>query len=138
MQFDRPVEQILGIGALVLLGIGCLAVLWPFLSALLWAAVLCFSTWPAYTWFERTLGGRRTLAALLMTLLVALVLVAPFASQWQRWLIACRASLPRQIVSLSKVLLRRQPGWRDSRSLASAWPFTGKVWHTTLRLFSSN
>ena len=73
-------EQILEIGALVLLAIGCTIVLWPFLSALLWAAVICFSTWPIYRWCERALGGRRGLAAALMTLLVALVLVAPFAT----------------------------------------------------------
>ncbi|MEQ1956273.1 AI-2E family transporter [Mesorhizobium yinganensis] len=79
MVFDRPVEQILGIGALVLLGVGCIVVLWPFLSALIWAAVLCFSTWPIYIWFEGVLGGRRTPAALLMTLLVAAIVVAPFA-----------------------------------------------------------
>ncbi|PSJ52163.1 AI-2E family transporter [Kumtagia ephedrae] len=79
MMFDRSVEQILGIGALLLLGIGCIVVLWPFLSALIWAAVLCFSTWPIYTWLERLLGGRRTPAALLMTLIVAAVVVAPFA-----------------------------------------------------------
>ncbi len=75
----KPIEQILGIGALLLLAIGCAIVLWPFLSALLWAAVICFSTWPIYRWCERALGGRRGLAAALMTLLVALVLVAPFA-----------------------------------------------------------
>src|SRR3990170_2004990 len=75
----KPIEQILGIGALLLLSIGCAIVLWPFLSALLWAAVICYSTWPIYTWFERTLGGHRGLAAALMTLSVALVLVAPFA-----------------------------------------------------------
>lgn len=79
MVFDRPVEQILGIGALVLLGVGCIVVLWPFLFALIWAAVLCFSTWPIYIWFEGVLGGRRTPAALLMTLLVAAIVVAPFA-----------------------------------------------------------
>ncbi|MDG4903507.1 MULTISPECIES: AI-2E family transporter [unclassified Mesorhizobium] len=79
MVFDLSVERILGIGAVVLLGIGCIVVLWPFLSALIWAAVLCFSTWPIYTWLERLLGGRRTPAALLMTLLVAAVIVAPFA-----------------------------------------------------------
>jgi predicted PurR-regulated permease PerM len=79
MVFDRPVEQILGIGALVLLGIGCIVVLWPFLSALIWAAVLCFSTWPIYIWLEGLLRGRRTPAALLMTLLVAAIVVAPFA-----------------------------------------------------------
>ena len=72
-------EQILAIGALLLLAIGCALVLRPFLSALLWAAVICFSTWPIYIWCERALGGRRGLAAALMTLLVALVLVVPFA-----------------------------------------------------------
>ena len=75
----KPIEQILGIGALLLLSIGCAFVLWPFLSSLLWAAVICYSTWPIYTWCERILGGHRGLTAALMTLLVALVLVAPFA-----------------------------------------------------------
>src|SRR5690349_16203667 len=75
----KPTERILGIGALLLLAIGCAAVLWPFLSSLLWAAVICFSTWPIYRWCEQALGGRRGLAAALMTLLVALILVAPFA-----------------------------------------------------------
>ena len=37
-------EQILAIGALLLLAIGCALVLRPFLSALLWAAGICFST----------------------------------------------------------------------------------------------
>jgi hypothetical protein len=34
--FGKPIEQILGVGALILLAIGCGVVLWPFLSALLW------------------------------------------------------------------------------------------------------
>jgi predicted PurR-regulated permease PerM len=76
----KPLEQVLGIGALLLLALGCALTLWPFLPALLWAAAICFSTWPVYRWCERSLGGRRGLAATLMTLLVALVLVAPFAA----------------------------------------------------------
>src|SRR4029453_2949789 len=75
----KPIEQIIGIAALLLLALGCAVVLWPFLSAILWAGVICFSTWPVYTWCERALGGRRGVAAALMTLLVALLLVAPFA-----------------------------------------------------------
>ncbi len=75
----KPLEQILGIGALLLLAVGCALVLRPFLTGLMWAAVICFSTWPLYRWCEQALGGRRGLAATLMTLLVALVLVAPFA-----------------------------------------------------------
>lgn len=72
-------EKALALGALVALAVGCLMVLWPFLSAIMWAAVLCWSTWPVYSRYERALGGRRGLAAALMTVTVALVIVAPFA-----------------------------------------------------------
>ncbi|UVC12248.1 AI-2E family transporter (plasmid) [Rhizobium sp. TH2] len=75
----KPIEQILGIGALLLLAFGCALVLQPFLSAILWAAVLCFSTWPVYQRCERAVGGNKSLAAAMMTLLVTLVLIAPFA-----------------------------------------------------------
>jgi predicted PurR-regulated permease PerM len=40
--------RLIGLLALLALGVGCLLVLRPFLSALLWAAILAFSTWPAY------------------------------------------------------------------------------------------
>lgn len=72
-------EQILQILAIGLLVIGCLMVLMPFLAGILSAAILCFSTWPVYEFLERRVGGRRTLAALLMTLLVVVVLVLPLA-----------------------------------------------------------
>ena len=51
----------------MLLAVGCLAVLRPFLSALLWAMILSFSSWPLHAWLVRRLRGRRTLAALLVT-----------------------------------------------------------------------
>jgi predicted PurR-regulated permease PerM len=76
---DRRVEQIIQLVAGAAVVIGCLMVLKPFLAALLSAAILCFSSWPVYLLVERRLGGRRTLAALAMTLLVVLVLVLPLA-----------------------------------------------------------
>jgi predicted PurR-regulated permease PerM len=72
------IEKIAGLAALSILLVGCYVVIRPFLSPLLWAAILCFSTWPVYCWWEKLLGGRRTLAATVMTLLIAAVLVAPF------------------------------------------------------------
>ena len=60
------------------LAIGCFLVLRPFLSALMWAVILCYASWPAYTWLEQRLGGRRTLTAILMTVGVAAILVLPF------------------------------------------------------------
>jgi predicted PurR-regulated permease PerM len=76
---EKRTELIIRATATVLLVIGCLMVLRPFLAAVLSAAILCFSTWPCYVLLERTFGGRRTLAALVMTLIVILVLVFPLA-----------------------------------------------------------
>jgi len=72
-------EKLLGAAALLVLGIGCFVVISPFLTAITWAAVLCWSTWPVYRQFERVLGGRRGPAAALMTITAAIVIVAPFA-----------------------------------------------------------
>ena len=71
-------EQSLGWIVLLLLLIGCLLVLRPFASALLWAVVLCFSSWPIYRRLLRLLRGRRTLAALVMALAMILVMLLPF------------------------------------------------------------
>lgn len=78
METQNRIEQIIGITAVLFLGIGCFVVLRPFISALLWAAILCFSTWPLYLWLERVFQGKRTLAALMMMFLMALILVVPF------------------------------------------------------------
>lgn len=71
------VENLLTIAALVLLVGGCFLVLAPFISALLWAVVVTFSTWGVYERLLAALRGRSTLAALVMTLALAAVLVAP-------------------------------------------------------------
>jgi len=72
---SHRVERIAEIVGLALVVIGCFVVLRPFIASLLWAAILCFSTWPLYLWLEGKLKGRRTAAAAIMTLLTTLVLV---------------------------------------------------------------
>ena len=78
MKMRSRLEQNLGIAALALVAIGCIVVLLPFISALPWAAVVCYCPWPFYLWLTRVLNGRKTLAASIMVTLVALVLVVPF------------------------------------------------------------
>ncbi|MFJ4348576.1 AI-2E family transporter [Pseudomonas sp. NPDC089401] len=72
---DRLLVQIL---LLALLG-AALWVMAPFISALLWGAILAFASWPLMRLLTRVLGGRETLAASLLTtawiLIVALPLV---------------------------------------------------------------
>ena len=72
------IEQALGITVLVFLLIGGFVVMKPFLSAAMWAVVLCFSLWPLHRRLVSWLGNRRTLAAALMTSAITLVLLVPF------------------------------------------------------------
>ncbi len=73
----RKVEQILGVLLLGLILLGCLVVLRPFISVILWSAILCYATWPACEWLVRRLHGRRSAAAALMTLLLILLVALP-------------------------------------------------------------
>ncbi len=59
--------------------IGCALVLTPFFSSILWAAILVFTTWPAYLQVRARLGQRSGLAAGVMIMLTAVVVVLPLA-----------------------------------------------------------
>lgn len=72
-------EQYARLAALALLVLGCVLVLRPFLGAILFAGVLCFSTWPAFVWLRVRWRGRGTLAALALVLGMAIALVLPVA-----------------------------------------------------------
>jgi predicted PurR-regulated permease PerM len=67
--------------ALLLGGIaaGCVLVLYPFFSALLWAGILVFTTWPVCEWLRTHLRLSHPAAAGIMVLLTAVVLVLPIA-----------------------------------------------------------
>jgi len=78
-QTGGTIERWTGTAAVAILAVACLLILRPFISAALWAAILCFSTWPLFTRLTAKLGGRRTLAALLATLLLSAIIIAPVA-----------------------------------------------------------
>lgn len=74
---DKYIEHLVSAFVLLVLIVGCFVVLRPFISALIWALILSFSTWPVYKWWVRVLKGRRTPAATVMTMLLAAVFVVP-------------------------------------------------------------
>jgi predicted PurR-regulated permease PerM len=76
-QKDKYIEHLISAVVLLVLIVGCFFVLRPFISALLWAVILTFSTWPVYQWLVKRLGGRKTLAATIMTLLLTATFVVP-------------------------------------------------------------
>ncbi|HEX7558516.1 MAG TPA: AI-2E family transporter [Usitatibacter sp.] len=72
-------EQYARIAAIALLVIGCFLVLQPFLGAILFAGILCFSTWPIFVALRDRLGGRAWLAAVLIVLVLVIAIVVPVA-----------------------------------------------------------
>jgi predicted PurR-regulated permease PerM len=76
--YRTAIRAAIAIVAMGLLLLGCVLVLAPFFSAILWGILLSFSTWGIYCELRRMLGERSSLAALVMTLLLATIVVAPF------------------------------------------------------------
>lgn len=72
------IEAIAGILLVALVAAGCLLVIMPFTTALLWAAMICFASWPIHKYIEKICRQRRTLAAIITTTLVGIVAVVPF------------------------------------------------------------
>ncbi|TPG53155.1 AI-2E family transporter [Roseomonas nepalensis] len=71
--------RIIAVTALVALLAGCFLVLKPFLSSLLWAAILSFTTWPAYRFLTDQAKFRPGWAAALMVTVMMLVFGLPLA-----------------------------------------------------------
>lgn len=76
---DKKFEHYFRLAAVIILVGGCFLVLRPFLTAILFAAVVCASTWPAYLMLRQRLAGRHTLAALCMTFSLVLLIILPLA-----------------------------------------------------------
>ena len=74
----RP-ARLIGLFALGLLGFGCFLVLRPFLSALLWALILAYTTWPAFRMLRERTGLSPTWAALAMVLAGFVLIGLPIA-----------------------------------------------------------
>ena len=89
----------------------CWQILTPFLSILLWAAVLVMVFYPAYRGMATKLGGRTTLAAFLTTLLVLATIILPMVgvtgavvAELQTTARQVTADIPRHLERLPEVL----------------------------------
>lgn len=78
MKRAETFRLILGVTALAVIVIGAVRVLLPFAAPILWALILGTATWSGNKRIAGWLGGRRQLAALLMTLAVMLLVLMPF------------------------------------------------------------
>jgi predicted PurR-regulated permease PerM len=76
---DRFVERLILLTLLAFLVIACLQIVRPFVGPMLWGVIITVATWYPYRWLSDHLGGRRQLAAAIVSLVLLLVLVVPIA-----------------------------------------------------------
>ena len=122
-------ERIMLVLLLVGVAYGCGIVLWPFLSAIVWAGILTFTTWPLYTRLRRHLPP--AVAALFMMVGSALVIVLPLTLLTSMGI----ADLPLLVDGLDKEIeslahTHRAPQWLISL------PIVGKQLTSTYLLWS--
>lgn len=107
-----PFDKLMPLVLLGLLALGCLVVLLPFLTAVLWACILAYSTWPAYLHLHRSFGSR-SWAAGVMTLTVAAVIILPAVLVGSE-LVENSAPVIASIQSFLNDGLPSPPGWISS------------------------
>jgi predicted PurR-regulated permease PerM len=76
---EKRTLQYIQLAAMTIVALGCYEVLDPFIPAILFAGVVCISTWPLYIRLRAGLWRKSSLAALLMVALVMVLVIAPSA-----------------------------------------------------------
>ena len=73
----RAVEAAIHIGLVALLVAWCFQIVRPFIVPVVWGIIIAVAVYPAYRRLEAVLGGHRTIAATLFTLLMLILLIGP-------------------------------------------------------------
>lgn len=109
-------EKIASAAALILLIFACYQVLKPFLFDMLWAAILCFVTWPLYLALRRwKLSSHQ--AAFGMVLPIGILLLTPF--------VAAAIAIPDDVNRLLQWLSNSAHGWPEPPAWLKGLPVVG-------------
>jgi predicted PurR-regulated permease PerM len=112
--------RLAGIAALAALAVACLLVLRPFISALLWAAILAFSTWPVFAFLRDRARIRPSWSAAIMVLAMFLLVGLPIALAAP----TRREEVEALSAAIERLLIEGLPGlgaWLASLPVVGGW-----------------
>ena len=124
------VELSIRIGVLALLLYWTFTLVRPFVTIAIWSAVLTVALYPVYDWTVGQLGGRRRLAAVLLTLLSLLIVIGPTT-----WLVL---GLVDGVQSLSERLDPSALTLPQPPATIKSWPLVGEPIYQFWDLASKN
>ncbi len=109
-QLWEKAAVLIAIGALLF---GCILIIAPFATALLWAAIMSFTTWGVFVKLSKRLGDHHVIAALLLVGLMLVVIVLPliyalltFAAQLNTFYLHVTALMQNGIPDLPEWITR--------------------------------
>lgn len=76
---NRSLEATIRIGLLLIISIWCFKIIEPFISTIMWGAIIAIAAYPLYLRLRIALGERNNLTAVLFTLTFLIILIAPSA-----------------------------------------------------------
>ena len=76
---NRSLEATIRIGLLLIITIWCFKIVEPFITTIIWGAIIAVAAHPLYLRLRKTLGDRNKLTAILFTLTFLIILIAPSA-----------------------------------------------------------
>jgi predicted PurR-regulated permease PerM len=126
----RWIELVIRLSVLALLLYLALTLVRPFLTIVIWSVVLVVALYPLYERMVDLLGGRRRLAAILLTLVCLLVVIGPAT-----WLVL---SLLDGIGTLSERFDLSNPVLPEPHESVKAWPLIGEQVYQFWHLASNN
>ena len=126
----RAIEAAIRIGLVFLLVLWCFNIVRPFILVVLWGAILAAAVYPLFEKLQSMLGGRKKLAATLMTLIALAMLVTP-SVMISESAIENSQKLAQQ---MKEGTLRIPPPSDEVQT----WPLVGENLHNAWSLASSN
>jgi predicted PurR-regulated permease PerM len=124
------IEAVIRLGVLGLLLYWSFVLVRPFITIAIWSAVLTVALYPVYDWMAEKLGGRRRLAAVLLTIFSLLIVIGP-ATWLALGLIDSFRTLSEQL-DLSAFTVPPPP------DAVKAWPLVGEPIYQFWNLASTN
>jgi predicted PurR-regulated permease PerM len=129
-RYKAFVELGIRLAALALLVYGSLILIWPFLTIAIWSVVLTVALYPIYEKIAHWVGGRRRLAAAILTILNFLIIIGPAT-----WL---ALDLIESIKRLSEKLSSSSFSIPPPPISIQSWPIIGSQLYDFLELASTN
>ncbi len=128
--FDQKILSALRLGAVFLAVYLCYRILAPFISLVLWGAIMAVAIYPLHRKLAAWIGDRIKISATLMTLLGLIILLVP--------LIVLTESLVTSSVSLADGISTGAVHVPSPPEQVRGWPLVGEKLHSSWLLASKN